>query len=250
MRSSYQHGYITGQHDLARELTKLLAGDVLAVKAGLETYLERAIPDDDYGSWSEDELRHERGRIAEALDKAIWLGPRDINDEDRAAERALDRTPTNLHGGLLRYLDHHIQPGHFLTAVLEGDLFEAFARGDVQSRTGIGDIVTYLYNFAPAPAWGNKRKVELWLTPPLPRIAIGEPGHFKRLGGALEISREGLTACPRCGGAHHVDRAHSAPGLVQVDGEGPMKQQHEVQFVWCQRVYLEVVGIDGREVER
>lgn len=250
MRSSYQHGYITGQHDLAKKLTELLAGDVLAVKDGLARYLEREIPDDNYAHWSEEELRHERVRIFEALDFAAWNGPRDINDEARAAQRALERVPEGLHGGLLRYLDHHIKPGHFLTAVLEGNLFEALGRADAASRAGLFDIGAYLYNFAPAPAWGSKLKVQLWLTPALPRIAIGEPGHFKALGGALEVSSDGTTACPRCGGRHHVDRAHSEPGLVQVAAEGPMKQQHEVQYVWCQRVYLEVVGIDGREVER
>ena len=73
------------------------------------------------------------------------------------------RVPEHLHGGLMRYLVHHLQPGHFLTAVLSNDLREAMGRADETSRAGLFEIVSFLYNNAPAAAWGNLERVEDWL---------------------------------------------------------------------------------------
>lgn len=71
--------------------------------------------------------------------------------------------PEHLHGGLVRYLVQHIQPGHFLTAVLENDLREAMGRADDVSRAGLYSIVLFLYNDAPAPCWGSPEAVAAWL---------------------------------------------------------------------------------------
>jgi len=57
--------------------------------------------------------------------------------------------PENIQGGLLRYVQHHIQPGGFLTAVVCGDLFEAVRRADPESRKAIPLIATWLDRNCP-----------------------------------------------------------------------------------------------------
>lgn len=52
--------------------------------------------------------------------------------------------PENIQGGLLRYVQHHVQPGSFLTAVICGDLFEAVRRADKESLKVIPLIATWL----------------------------------------------------------------------------------------------------------
>lgn len=71
--------------------------------------------------------------------------------------------PGHLHGGLVRYLVYRLAPGHFLTAVLANDLREAISRADTDSEAGLGHLVRFLYNDAPALAWGSPAKVEAWL---------------------------------------------------------------------------------------
>lgn len=77
--------------------------------------------------------------------------------------------PEHLHDGLIRYLVHHIQPGHFLTAVLQNDLREACAHGDVASIEGLQSLITFLYNGAPGAAWGSDAAVQRWLSA---RVAV------------------------------------------------------------------------------
>ncbi len=72
----------------------------------------------------------------------------------------LTRLPEHLRGGMKRYLDAGIQPGFFLTACIENNLVEAVTRvGDTED---LRQIATYLYTFAPAPAWGSKEKRLAW----------------------------------------------------------------------------------------
>ena len=71
--------------------------------------------------------------------------------------------PEHLIDGLALYLVAHIQPGHFLTAVLSNDLREAIGRGDTASIAGLKPLVVYLYNRVPGNAWGNAQNVSDWL---------------------------------------------------------------------------------------
>ena len=75
------------------------------------------------------------------------------------------KIPERLHHGLIHYLAQHIPVGDFLTAILENDLREACGRADDENLWLIPVIVAYLYNEAPAPAWGSKEKVNAWLVP-------------------------------------------------------------------------------------
>ena len=71
--------------------------------------------------------------------------------------------PEHILPGLQRYVEHHIEPGGFLRAVLENDLKEAFGRADEEARLGMFHIVCWLYNIAPSDCWGSPAKVKAWL---------------------------------------------------------------------------------------
>lgn len=263
-RTGYQRGFVAGELVAVKFIARQLAtfapdvGDVrklvesLGPVIGVAGIVAKAvggqdIPADDYDEWAEGELRDERFRIEYAIESAAWFGVRGARDEDSdqlAAARALQRVPEGLRDGLQLYLDEHIQPGHFLTAVLQNDMKEAMGRADLRSRVGLFDIIGYLYNHAPAPAWGGKKQVELWLTPTIPTLEV------KEVGPELAYVDGGKTACPGCGGFHLVHHFTAEPGRVAIPDDGHTKLAHEVQFVYCRQVHLHVVGVEGREIAR
>jgi len=57
--------------------------------------------------------------------------------------------PEHLKAGMLRYVEHRIQPGGFLTAVLNNNLGLAVSRADAQSITFIPAIVRWLQEYHP-----------------------------------------------------------------------------------------------------
>ena len=73
------------------------------------------------------------------------------------------RIPDYTMDAIRRYLDHHLQPGGFLLAVLSNDLREAVGRADENNQQALPDIVSWLYNEAPSTCWGTPERVEQWL---------------------------------------------------------------------------------------
>jgi hypothetical protein len=71
--------------------------------------------------------------------------------------------PPNSQGGLERYYKDHIEPGGFLRAVLENDLFEAFGRADEENRVGLFYLCSWIYNNLPSASYGSREAVKLWL---------------------------------------------------------------------------------------
>jgi hypothetical protein len=65
---------------------------------------------------------------------------------------------------LRRYVDEGLEPGGFLTAVLENDLFSAFARADAENTDAMKNIVMHIYNNEPAWCNGRKGIVREWCT--------------------------------------------------------------------------------------
>ncbi len=72
--------------------------------------------------------------------------------------------PESMCGGLERYLESHVRPGQFLSAVLQNDLREAVGRADDKNVRLLHVYVAYLYNEAPAKSWGSKEAFDAWLT--------------------------------------------------------------------------------------
>lgn len=57
--------------------------------------------------------------------------------------------PDNIKGGLTRYVENHIKPGGFLTAMICGDLFEAVRRADPESQKVIPLVAIWLDQTCP-----------------------------------------------------------------------------------------------------
>jgi hypothetical protein len=73
-------------------------------------------------------------------------------------------TPEEIYNSIDRYVEHRIEPGGFLRAVLENDLSGALGRADVMNRYLIFDIVSYVYNRVPFVCCGSREKVKKWLS--------------------------------------------------------------------------------------
>jgi len=71
---------------------------------------------------------------------------------------------TKFHGGLHRYLEHRIETGGFLRAVLEFDRGAAIERADgPTSRVNISNIVAFLRHEFPVQSYGSAANVRKWL---------------------------------------------------------------------------------------
>lgn len=73
--------------------------------------------------------------------------------------------PEYMQGGLIRYFNNRIPPGHFLTAVLENNRMVAFSRADETNREAMHSYCMWLYNQAPGRphGWGSPEAVHEWL---------------------------------------------------------------------------------------
>jgi len=70
--------------------------------------------------------------------------------------------PDGLRGGMGRYLEYGVMPGHFLSAILANDLRGACGRPYDVNRRFLFEIVQWLFNHAPADSWGSEDKVSVW----------------------------------------------------------------------------------------
>jgi len=74
-----------------------------------------------------------------------------------------DGIPEHCVDGLRNYLEHGIEPGGFLMAVLTNNLVEAFGRADEINRVALEAYASWLYNECPRNAWGSVEKVDTWI---------------------------------------------------------------------------------------
>lgn len=68
----------------------------------------------------------------------------------------------HLIGGLARYFNGGIMPGHFLSAVLMNDLQEATSRADMQTFVVLPRLMKLLYNHTPGCAHGSRDNINGW----------------------------------------------------------------------------------------
>lgn len=61
------------------------------------------------------------------------------------------------------YIAKGTPPDGFFKALLENDLRESFGRADIDNRNDLFEIVSWLWNYAPAMCWGNPQKVRDWV---------------------------------------------------------------------------------------
>lgn len=73
----------------------------------------------------------------------------------------LTEVPEHLREGLLRYFQHGIRPGDFLTRVLHNDLTAVLYAGP-ETAPHIQSIVAFVMNHMPAVAWASRDAVSAW----------------------------------------------------------------------------------------
>jgi hypothetical protein len=71
--------------------------------------------------------------------------------------------PKHMRDGAHLYIEHGVEPGGFLRAVLSNQLVESFGRADETNRAAMFDWATWLYNECPRDAWGSPEKVDAWI---------------------------------------------------------------------------------------
>ena len=69
----------------------------------------------------------------------------------------------NMMAAIRRYIETRLQPGDFLTAVIDNDLAEAVGRADDENTANLPAFVAYFYNEAPSACWGSPAKRRAWL---------------------------------------------------------------------------------------
>ena len=84
-----------------------------------------------------------------------------LDNEAKAALKTCG-IPERMHGGIIRFYENGIPPGHFLSAVIDNDLKEAMGRADSENRNLIWNYVQWFYNWAPGGTWGRDGSVERW----------------------------------------------------------------------------------------
>lgn len=71
--------------------------------------------------------------------------------------------PESLREGARRYFEHGIQPGSFLTAVIQNDLQEVAQRADTLHRILLVEIVQWVIAHAPSGSWGSPAEMAAWM---------------------------------------------------------------------------------------
>jgi hypothetical protein len=83
-------------------------------------------------------------------------------EDDWKTALAQSAIPRYMHEGLVRWIENHVEPGHFLAAVLSNDLREACVRADENNRRALVEYVIWLHNHAPAECWGSPERYDTW----------------------------------------------------------------------------------------
>ena len=87
-----------------------------------------------------------------------------LKDRDVFGKKAISLdVPEHDIDALWLYINHGIEPGSFLQAVLENNLMESFRRADIENRHRLFEICSFIYNELPMSCHGSSEKVEKWL---------------------------------------------------------------------------------------
>lgn len=72
------------------------------------------------------------------------------------------KLPEQFREGVQLYIEHGIQPGSFLRAVICNDLREAVNRADAHALEVLPELVRFFYWEAPAKCHGSHYKMTMW----------------------------------------------------------------------------------------
>ena len=65
--------------------------------------------------------------------------------------------------GIMRFVEHGIKPGDFLTAVLSNDLMDAIGRADEENQRDIVEICQFIHMEIPYNCHGSPELVKAWI---------------------------------------------------------------------------------------
>ena len=71
--------------------------------------------------------------------------------------------PDYMWDGINRYIEHGIEPGSFLTAVIQNDFVNAVAQADDNNIRNLPAYANYFYNHAPPQCWGSAEVMSEWM---------------------------------------------------------------------------------------
>lgn len=83
--------------------------------------------------------------------------------DDFRQKAVLLNVPEHNIDALWLYVNHGIETGGFLRAVLENDLMESFGHADIENRHHLFEICSFIYNELPTGCHGSCEKVQKWL---------------------------------------------------------------------------------------
>ena len=72
--------------------------------------------------------------------------------------------PEHIAVSLSRYILSGEDMGDFMTELMSGDLFSAYRHADSVYRLAIGDIVEFVWRFAPSGCYGSYKNVSEWMS--------------------------------------------------------------------------------------
>lgn len=76
---------------------------------------------------------------------------------------AYETAPNRLGPSLMRYIEHGLLPGGFLTAMLENDLVGAAKLADEYNVLILGDIILWIVENLPLESHGSPEAVSKWI---------------------------------------------------------------------------------------
>jgi hypothetical protein len=62
------------------------------------------------------------------------------------------------------YINHGLEPGSFLTAVICNDLRGVVGQADAENILLLREYVSYFYNEAPCDCWGSRIRMDKWIS--------------------------------------------------------------------------------------
>lgn len=83
--------------------------------------------------------------------------------QDDAFSGEYTKIPQHMQDALVRYVEQGIKPGHFLSAVICNDLFEAVGHADATNLPILPVYVRWFYNIAPGSCWHSVGHMNDWM---------------------------------------------------------------------------------------
>jgi hypothetical protein len=71
--------------------------------------------------------------------------------------------PEHMIDGVRHYIENGIEPGSFLSAVLQNDLRQAVECADEININRLPDYIRFFYNHAPYGSWGSVEAFNAWI---------------------------------------------------------------------------------------